>query len=908
MAGYDTSIRVKTNIETKKAKIQIASLENRIVKTADEVKSLRSKMDALKDTQVPTKEYADLDKELGKLTAQYDKIAERQRKFLETGGKKGTSTYKHMEYDLDSLDRKQDEVIAKMKELESSGKAFTLGSESQEYANLGKRLQYKENDLAVLTQKHDLLIGKTGETEESYVRLGEAVRQAFILMGKGLIHIPIATVEKGVQGLISVFPKLGNVVKKSAVAPFKLLGNVAKSAFSKISRNANKSGGILSNFGGKIKNLVTSFFIFNQIRKIFSSTASAIKEGFSNLYNENGKFKSSVDSLKASLTTLENSFAAAFRPLVEVAIPYIQKAVEYVTKLANAFGQLIAAITGQKTYTRAIKQTTDALKEETKAGDKQLSSLDKLNNLTSQAGDDADSGTGSMFEEVPISDKFKNFSQWLKEMWENADFTELGTLLGQKLKTALDNIPWGKIKKTARKIGKSIATLINGFVEVEGLGISIGRTLVEAINTSFEFLNAFVHNLHWKSIGKFIAETINGFFQNIDWKLIYDTFVTGAKGLGDAINSFMDNLDGKSIASAVSNFVNTFVDTIYTFITTVDWKKLGNKFGTTISDAWNGIDWSKAGKTISGAFKAFFDFVGQAIEAVDWWSIGETVKDFLVGIDWAGVAESFFTAIGAGFAGFAAFLGGLLGDAVESAKVYFQEKIEECGGNVVLGILKGISDAIIGIGTWIYDHIFSPFIEGFKSAFGIHSPSTVMAEMGKYIIAGLLNGLKNTWNSIVTWMTNAINWLTSKIQSIFGWIDKLTTKIDVVREKSDTASKWVGASSGSNSIKPRTSTMSLAASLQDVEIPGYATGQVIPRTMKQHLAYLGDNNKETEVVSPLSTMKQAMVEAMAEAGIAGGNSGGDGDIVINIDGREVFRVTRKQAQEYKKRTGSPAFG
>ena len=100
--------------------------------------------------------------------------------------------------------------------------------------------------------------------------------------------------------------------------------------------------------------------------------------------------------------------------------------------------------------------------------------------------------------------------------------------------------------------------------------------------------------------------------------------------------------------------------------------------------------------------------------------------------------RSSFEAIGAAFGGLAAFLGGLIAEGVEAAREFFQEKIEECGGNVVLGILKGIGDALYDIGAWIKEHIFQPFIDGFKNAFGIHSPSTVMEEMGKYIVSGLL--------------------------------------------------------------------------------------------------------------------------------------------------------------------------
>ncbi|MBE5877702.1 MAG: hypothetical protein E7290_12545 [Lachnospiraceae bacterium] len=87
------------------------------------------------------------------------------------------------------------------------------------------------------------------------------------------------------------------------------------------------------------------------------------------------------------------------------------------------------------------------------------------------------------------------------------------------------------------------------------------------------------------------------------------------------------------------------------------------------------------------------------------------------------------------------------------------------------------------------------------------------------------------------------------------------------------------------------------------QIPRLATGTVVPPGMSQFLAILGDNNKETEVVSPLSTMKEALMEAMVEMG----GIGQSGDIVINIDGKEVFRVVRDQDREYKKTTGKSAF-
>ena len=53
----------------------------------------------------------------------------------------------------------------------------------------------------------------------------------------------------------------------------------------------------------------------------------------------------------------------------------------------------------------------------------------------------------------------------VKDAWADADFTEIGRMFGEKLKEALENIPWDGIKATLRKIAKSIATFLNGFLK-----------------------------------------------------------------------------------------------------------------------------------------------------------------------------------------------------------------------------------------------------------------------------------------------------------------------------------------------------------------------------------------------------------------------------------------------------------
>ena len=88
-----------------------------------------------------------------------------------------------------------------------------------------------------------------------------------------------------------------------------------------------------------------------------------------------------------------------------------------------------------------------------------------------------------------------------------------------------------------------------------------------------------------------------------------------------------------------------------------------------------------------------------------------------------------------------------------------------------------------------------------------------------------------------------------------------------------------------------------------ITIPHLAKGAVIPPN-KEFMAVLGDQKQGTNIEAPLDTIKQAMAETMASIG----NIGGDNrDIVVQIDGYEVFRAVRKQNNIFTKSTGASAF-
>ena len=90
--------------------------------------------------------------------------------------------------------------------------------------------------------------------------------------------------------------------------------------------------------------------------------------------------------------------------------------------------------------------------------------------------------------------------------------------------------------------------------------------------------------------------------------------------------------------------------------------------------------------------------------------MGDTIynkaKDLLVNIDWNGIADRVFEAIGAAFGGFAAFIGSIFKNAVADARKYIIKHFTETGKFTWEGFKNGVVQSFKDIGTWIKAHRF----------------------------------------------------------------------------------------------------------------------------------------------------------------------------------------------------------
>ena len=188
--------------------------------------------------------------------------------------------------------------------------------------------------------------------------------------------------------------------------------------------------------------------------------------------------------------------------------------------------------------------------------------------------------------------------------------------------------------------------------------------------------------------------------------------------------------------------------------------------------------------------------------------------------------------------------------------------------NVVIAVLKPFLKAVVNIIGDIID-ILSGLIDFIA---GVFTGDWERAWKGiKDIFRGIWNGIMDLTEGFVNMIVDALNTLSFDVPS------------------------WIPGIGGTT----------FAFNIPHLSLPHLASGTVVPRQSREFMAVLGDNNRETEVVSPLSTIKQAMIEALQESGIVQQRS--DGDVVVMIDGYEVFRAVKRQNDSFIKRTGKSAF-
>ena len=435
----------------------------------------------------------------------------------------------------------------------------------------------------------------------------------------------------------------------------------SKNALSGLKSPFSQSSASLGDFNKKLKHGITTVlrygFGIRSLYVLFNKLRSGIKDGINNLVVFSDRANKSLSLLTSDMSYVGNSVAAAFEPILNIVGPIIDQIVDYAVAGINAVGAFIASITGQTSYTVAVKNikdyrdslngtasagdaasdATDKLKDKTDELKRELMGFDEIEKFSDDLNNAANSGSGSgsgsgngsgtedpiLFTKKDIPGAVSNFADLVKDAWAKADFTDVGKIVGTKLRDALNSIDWEPIKEQANKIAKVTGTFINGFFETEGLDESVGRTLGEAVNTAVGAINTFIDTTHWASLGEFMSGGLRSAIATIDWN-----------GLGKALNArykaLWSFLDGFVVDMSKINFSGT-----------TGWQEAGNALATTINSIFADRDYAKTGQTIAVGINGITSALTTGIAGIDFNSISKNfsngINSVFYKIDWQAI-------------------------------------------------------------------------------------------------------------------------------------------------------------------------------------------------------------------------------------------------------------------------------
>ena len=412
-----------------------------------------------------------------------------------------------------------------------------------------------------------------------------------------------------------------------------------------------------------LKNAIRIGFGVRSVFALIRRLRSALFEGFGDLAQVYEPFNYAMSSITTSLKTLRNTFASAFAPIIETVAPILVNFINLISRAVAAIGQFIAALTGKEyvaagevwqdyassvakgskstdNATQSTKDQTKAQKQLNKELKKEITAIDDLiilhNDYDDAVDDTPDTSIGTTdvpetaFSPVGIGNAVSKFAKDFLAAWANADFTDIGRLVGEKLKTALENIPWAGINNVLQKIAKSIATFLNGFLETPGLFDIIGKTIAKGINTAFRTVDTFVTTFHWNSLGKAIKDLLLGTLNGIDWNLIYKTARDYGAGIGTALdNALNDSRVWSGIFITLHNIVNAFANYLNGLIAAVNWGNLGTNITLGLQSGMRAIQWRQIYALASNFGTNLARFLNGLFNENTFKMVGETAAKFL---------------------------------------------------------------------------------------------------------------------------------------------------------------------------------------------------------------------------------------------------------------------------------------
>lgn len=598
--------------------------------------------------------------------------------------------------------------------------------------------------------------------------------------------------------------------------------------------------------------------------RAFSAVINGAKEGFENLAKYSDGFNHSMSSLMSAMTRLKNSFTTAFAPIVTAVEPTLRKFIDLISEGVSKVGQFVAALLGQKTFTKAKDVQEDyakSLEDSNKSAKKlkgTLASFDKAEVLNfEEETDNGKADPKDMFEEIQIDSKVLEAAKKFKELIE-----KLKTALGPTIEAL------GRLKEALEPLKKFVFTALYDFYDRFLLPVGkwvLGNGLPRLINLIADTLT----EINWGNLNG----ALRGFF---------DQLARAAVFVGDAVIDFYEYALKPIFVWTMGEGLPAFINALSNGLARIDFERIRQS----LINLWKAI--APFAIKVGEGLLWFFDKVLVPLAA---WVISDVLPLFLDAL--AALLKLLSSVI----------------DALEPGATWlfenFLEPLAEWTGEVIIQALKKIVDGLTKFSDWINRN--QSIVEGMTAAvlifFAAWKFSQFVVGVQKFIGAAknlitILSGVNLQFVAIVA-VIGTIAFLA--IQVARAW-DKMTPGEQLATKLIALAGAIALVVAAIAAFMHDYATMAIAGAIAAVagisiygiasnanarvggsggsfarsasyaalpySVPALATGAVIPPNAP-FMAVLGDQRHGTNIEAPLSTIEQALDNVLSRRGGSG---------------------------------------
>lgn len=646
------------------------------------------------------------------------------------------------------------------------------------------------------------------------------------------------TTNDKVENLKTSWGQVANATANASKSVSNGFGNKAPAAISKTSKSISR---------------LFTMMKFMMIRKMINAIIKSFQEGFQQLSRYSPDVNKSISSVMSSLSQLKYGFAAAFAPLVSIVTPVINQICSAINTLLVSLSKLFAFLTGKNTFIVAKKQQKDYAKSlggtssAAKDAEKSLAGFDEINQLNLSRNDNSGGGGSSvnpndLFETKDLGE-MGEWAKKIKALWD--DVVQVFKNLGSAFKKAWNTAGNGE------RIMKSLSNYAN--IIYNGLKKCTEATVEWSAKLDLSPLLSAIAGL-LESFEPILQKIVDlGTFIYTEIILPIATWL-----LESAIPAVLDDIAG------ALDVINACLESIQPVLQTL-WEDVINPLFTFIGDVvmaileqlatWleNIATWITEHETllqtiivILGSLVVAFELVMGALNLV--FISAKTVNSVM------NVMSGVLTFLKSPIGLVVLAIGALI--AILVLLVMHWDEVKKWA----VDTWNTICETFNAAGTWFDEHVLTPLKDGFK-------------------------GFVNT---VIGWAEGLANGIVSGIEWAINHV------VDMINSISFDVPDWVPFVGGSHFG------VSLShVSFDRVSIPRLATGTVVPPNAGEFAAILGDNKRETEVVSPISTMKQALIEALQEYGVSR-------EIILQVNGDlgALVRLLKIELSNEEKRKGT----